>query len=271
MRPSIRRPVLPLAPLAAALLALACAGAAARAPGAVPLSGAQLVARMRERYAGRWFRTLTFTQRTTRRLPDGSERVSTWLEATEAPDKLRIDMGPREDGNGALFRGDSTYRIVGGRVTRVVAEGNPFMPFVVGIYTQPLDRSLGELAREKYDMARVRLDRWRGREVQVVGASSAADTTSPQFWVDLDRLVAVRVLLPAGDGSGAVQELRLDGYRRVGGSWVATEVSILVGGKELQREEYSDVRVDVPLSPALFDPASWSSAPHWAARGSSAR
>src|SRR4051794_21421103 len=108
MRQSIRRPVLVLAPLVAALVSVACASGGARAAGGAPVSGEQLVSRMRERYDGRWFRTLTFTQRTTRRLPDGSEQRSTWLEATEAPERLRIDIGPREAGNGALFRGDST-------------------------------------------------------------------------------------------------------------------------------------------------------------------
>jgi len=29
-------------------------------------------------------------------------------------------------------------------------------------------------------------------------------------------------------------------------------------------EEYLNPKVDVALPPALFDPASWSTAPHWA-------
>lgn len=263
-----------LASLAATLPTVGCASRGTPAPAAiaaVPVPAAELVDRMRQRYEGRWFRTLTFTQKTTIHRPDGSEQVMTWLEASEAPDKLRIDIGPLENGNGALFRADSTYRIAGGKVTRAAAAGNPFMPFVVGIYTQPVERSLRDLAHEKYEMTRVRLDRWQERPVQVVGASSPADTTSPQFWVDLDRLLVVRVLLPTGDGSGRTQELRLDGYRQFGGAWVATDVSIAVGGKVLQHEEYSDVRVDVPLSPALFDPASWTTAPHWAAASSTVR
>ena len=259
---------------AVALLALACARAATTpTPSPAPepavittaLPTGQLLGRMHDRYAGKWFRTLTFSQRTTITPPDGQERVSTWLESSEAPDKLRIDVGPLDSANGVLYRNDSTYRIVRGKVVRAVAQGNPFMPFVVGIYTQPVAQSLGQLAREKYDTSRVHLDTWQGRRVEVVGAVAASDTTSPQFWVDLERLVVVRVLLPVPDGSGRVEELRLDGYQQFGASWVATQVSIALGGKVVQREDYSNVRVDVALDPALFDPNAWTTARHWAA------
>ena len=37
-----------------------------------------------------------------------------------------------------------------------------------------------------------------------------------------------------------------------------------MGGKQFQTEEYSDWKVDAPLSPALFDISTWSTAPHWA-------
>jgi hypothetical protein len=43
---------------------------------------------------------------------------------------------------------------------------------------------------------------------------------------------------------------------------VATVVDILVDGRSVQREEYSDVRVDVPLDPALWIPERWATAPH---------
>ena len=39
-----------------------------------PKDGVEVVNRMRERYVGKWYRTLTFVQKTT--LPDG--KVETW-------------------------------------------------------------------------------------------------------------------------------------------------------------------------------------------------
>jgi len=51
---------------------------------------------------------------------------------------------------------------------------------------------------------------------------------------------------------------------RARGGWLATRCEFLVSGKTVQLETYSDWRADVELSPALFDPATWASAPHWA-------
>ena len=70
-----------------------------------PKTGEELVALMRERYAGRWYKTLTFVQKTT--FPDG--RIETWYEALELPGKLRIDIAPLDSGKTLLFRNDSLY------------------------------------------------------------------------------------------------------------------------------------------------------------------
>ena len=104
-----------LAPLAIVALT-ATAGAQPSAAERVPRSAGELVARMREKYGGRWFRTLTFVQKTTLHRPDGTVAEQTWLEAMEAPSRLRIDIGPRSDGNGIIFTADSTYRVRGGKL-----------------------------------------------------------------------------------------------------------------------------------------------------------
>ncbi len=78
-----------------------------RAPGfpPAPRNGEELLSLMRDRYAGKWYRTLTFTQKTT--LPDG--KIETWYEALELPGKLRIDIAPLDSGKTLLFRNDSLY------------------------------------------------------------------------------------------------------------------------------------------------------------------
>ena len=36
------------------------------------------------------------------------------------------------------------------------------------------------------------------------------------------------------------------------------------GGKPVQGEEYADWKVDVPVDPAMFDIAQWTTVKHWA-------
>ena len=245
---------------------LACAVVPRRAAAqdSVPGSGRELLERMHARYAGRWFRTLTFVQTTELRGRDGRDTVETWYEAVRAPDRLRIDRGAPSEGNGLLFTPESVYVAQRGAVVRAAARGNELIPFVVGVYTQPVDSTLRDLAGYPVDMGRVREARWRGRAAYVVGAASAADTTSPQFWVDRERLVLVRIVLPAGGGpTPAPRDVHFDQYVPLGGSWLATEVTMWERGTRMLHERYSDYTADPPLPPALFDPARWSDAEHW--------
>ena len=231
-----------------------------RATAPPPRSATELVERMHAAYAGRWFRTLVFVQRTHFPNADGTVREETWLEALAAPSRLRIDIAPLDSGRGMLFTADSTYRMQGGRVARAVARPNPFLPFVAAPYTQPPAVTLAQIAREGYDTTRMYASEWRGRPAYVVGAL-AGDSLTPQFWVDRDRLVVVRMRLPSATGSRP--DIHLDGWQQFGASWIATDIDIVVDGRSVQRETYSDVQVDVALDPALFDTAQWAKARHW--------
>ena len=250
---------------ALALLLLAgCASAPRGADSTPPSDGRAVLARMHDRYAGRWFRTLTFVQRTTQRREGGSEQVSTWYESQRG-DRLRIDVGDPAQGNGALYTADSLYVLRGGKVVRARAVGNPFLPLVVTVYLEPVDVAVRQLAPYGVDLDRVYTREWEGKPTYVVGASSAADTTSPQFWVERDRLIVTRFLLPLiPSADHHPQDVRLEENVPVGGGWLATRIRMLDRGKPLQTEEYSDWRADVDLPPTFFVAEHWSEGPHWA-------
>jgi hypothetical protein len=126
------------------------------------------------------------------------------------------------------------------------------------VYVQPVDVTERQVAAMGIDLQKTRKGVWRDRPVTVVGASSPADTTSSQAWIDDERQVIVRMVV-----AGPKLDVFLDGYVKAGGGWLGTKVDILVDGALRQREEYTDWKVDVELPDALFDPAQWSTAPHW--------
>lgn len=231
-----------------------------------PKNGRELVQRMHDRYDGKWFHTLTFVQWTTRRHPDGTPLEETWFEATQG-DRLRIDIGPPSEGNGILFTSDSVYRVQGGKVTRMSADANPLLPFVTTLYLEPVPRTLERLARDTYDLSTIRVDTLDGRAVYVVGAHARGDRTSPQFWVDAERLVLSRMLLPPKgrtpvDSTG-MEDIRMSDYVPAAGGLLATRVEVRVNGEMVQREQYTNWSVDVPLAAELFDAATWTRVPHW--------
>ena len=163
-----------------------------------------------------------------------------------------------------LYTIDSVYVVRNGAVVRRVPSGNPFLPFVSAIYTQPVSASLRDLKLFDFDITRMHEQVWQGKRVYVVGAASADDVRSPQFWIDADRMIAVRMLLPAQPGPTApMEDIRLENYVQLGGSWLATHVVLLVDGKPRQLEDYTDYHIDVPLSPTLLEAEHWKDAPHW--------
>lgn len=242
-----------------------CATSSANINRSTPASGTELLQRMHDAYDGKWYKTLTFVQQTTVTRPNGVVDTSTWYESLKSPDRLRIDFGDPAKGNGALYTADSLYVVRGGKVTRTLGSGNPFLPFVAGVYDQPMSTTLQQLAPYHFDLSRIRTDTWQGQPVFVVGATSADDLESPQFWVDRDRLVAVRFLVklsPAPDAKP--NDIRLEKYVPVGGGWLATHVAIMEGGVVRQAEDYADWHGDVALPNDFFVAEKWSEVPHWA-------
>jgi len=244
---------------AAALAAAACAPAATRPAAAQIRTPEQLISAMHDRYAGKWYTTLSFTQKTTRHLPNDSVRVDTWREWGAMPGRLRIEMGPPEAGNGAIYANDSVYGIRGGRAAVRRAQRNSLMVLGFDVYAQPVERSTAILREEGFLPGTLRTDTWNGRPVYVVSAD--ANGAHREFWVDAENLLYVRSMEPLGGDTTKVMDVRFEDYRQHGGGWVAERVAILADGKPLQMEEYTDVKVNQTFSPDLFDPDKWTTAP----------
>jgi hypothetical protein len=257
-------PTTKLLRLACVVLLSGCASVRSNVNRGTPATGTELLKRMHDAYDGKWYKTLTFVQKTTITRPNGVVDTSTWYESLKSPDRLRIDFGDPAKGNGALYTADSLYVVRGGKVTRTIASGNPFLPFVAGVYDQPMATTLRQLAPYHFDLSRIRADTWQGQPVYVVGATSAADLDSPQFWIDRDRLIAVRFLVklsPAPDAKP--NDIRLEKYVPVGGGWLATHVAIMDGAVVAQAEDYSDWKGDVSLPIDFFVAERWSEVSHW--------
>jgi len=248
------------------LLGLACSASIVSAQ-STPKTGQEVLQRMHDAYAGKWYRTLTFVQKTTRFASDGTPTVSTWFESLEhagpGQTRLRIDIGDPSVGTGMLYTADSTTRISQGKVTLAQAGGNEFLPMIEGVYMQPVSRTVAELKETGVDMQKVTKGAWRDRPVWIVGTTSLADTTSPQFWIDTQRNVVVRMIIIPAPNAGPM-DIHLDGYVPLSGGWLATKVAMHAKGKPVQTEEYSDWKANVDLPKSLFDPATWTTAPHWA-------
>lgn len=222
-----------------------------------PRNGEELIAQMRARYAGKWYRTLTFTQKTT--LPDG--KVETWYEALELPGKLRIDIAPLDSMNTILFRNDSVYQFQRGKLKDSKPLIHPLMVLGFDVYDAPVAETVRKLRDLKFDLSKLHQTTWQGRPTYVVGAEPG-DTVSPQFWIDAERLYFVRSLEPSKKDPSLTNDTRFEKYIPLAGGWVEMEVLFLSNGQQKVKEEYSNPKANVKLDPAIFDPREWK-APGW--------
>jgi hypothetical protein len=227
-----------------------------------PKNGQELVSLMHDRYLGKWYKTLTFVQKTT--LPDG--KIETWYEALELPGKLRIDIAPLDSGKTLLFRNDSLYVFEQRKLKASQPLVHPLMVLGFDVYQAPVAETVRKLRGLKFDLSKLHQTMWRGRPTYVVGAA-LGDTTSPQFWVDAERLYFVRSIEPSKKDTSVINETIFDKYIPLGGGWLEMEVLFLANGKQRVKEEYSDPKANVKLDPAIFDPSVWK-APGWVGPGS---
>jgi outer membrane lipoprotein-sorting protein len=220
-------------------------------------NGEQLVAAMHKKYDGKWYKTLTFVQKNTAFKPDGSTENSIWYEAMSSPGKLRVDFDPLAGGEGIMFADGQQHTFKEGKLANSRPFLHPLMVLGFDVYTQQVDRTIGQLKELKFDLSQLREDTWNGQPVYVVGAPQG-DLKTAQFWVDKKNLLFVRMLQTVGRNKDHVQETQFNKYEKAkGGGWVSAEVLFLVDGKKNWLEEYSDIQVNPTLAADLFDTGKW--------------
>lgn len=214
----------------------------------------QLIDAMHDRYATKWYHTLTFEQKSVTHKPDGTDSTETWHEALLLPGRLRIDIGDRAAGNGMLFANNHLYIFKDGKVANQKDFIHPLMVLGFDVYAQSSATTMQQLKDLGVDLVLMHQEDFEGRPTYVVGAKQG-DLQTLQFWIDKEHLYFVRMLRPSEKQAGAVQDVRFQDYKAVeGGGWLAEHVAIVADGKVVFEEIYSDIKINPKLSEKLFDP-----------------
>ncbi len=224
-------------------------------------SGEALVKAMHDRYANSWYPTVTFTQKSTTYNPDGTTKVETWYEAASLPGKLRIDIGPPSEANGYLLVDGNVTIFKEGQIKATRPQMNMLLVLGFDVYKQAPETTLEIARKEGFDAGKFHEDTWEGKPVYVFGAEKG-DLKSKQFWVEKERLLFVRLLEPDSSDPAKTQDIRFADYRRLAGAWIAALVEVHADGKKVFSEEYSEIKADVKLDPAVFDPKQFTKT-HW--------
>ena len=221
-------------------------------------SGEELITGMHKKYAGEWYKTLTFVQKTITHKPDGTTEAAIWYEAMNLPGKLRIDFDPTDKGNGILFADGKINSFKDGKSAGSRAFVHPLMVLGFDVYGQPAETTIAQVKGLSIDLSVIHTEKWQGKDVYVVGAKQG-DLSTPQFWVDKKNLYFVRLIEVRGREKKSIHETQFNKYQKVKGGWVSPEVLFFVDGKLSTTEEYSDIQADVSLSDDLWNAEKWMS------------
>ncbi|MEP7064551.1 MAG: hypothetical protein ABI889_00830 [Gemmatimonadota bacterium] len=218
-----------------------------------PTDGEAVIRAMHDKYAKRWYRTLSFTQQTTLRTKADTMAKETWKERSVLPGRLRIDIERAAGDLTAVYSGDSLFVWRGDSTLTRAATRNILLIIGFDVYTQSADSTLAALRSEHFAMTPLREDSWKGRPVYVLGAATG-DLHSHQLWIEKERLLFVRAIQPDERDSTKTVDFRFDNYVQVPGGWLSETVEAYTDSKLVQREEYSDVHTNIPIDPQIFVP-----------------
>jgi len=215
-------------------------------------TGREIVKKMHARYAGKWYRSFTFSQTTEVYRNDSLRSTQTWYEFIRFPERFRMDFGSADSGNAAIFRRDSCYRFRNGKLRSTTINNNEGLIFLLGgMFFYPLGQTEKIFDSLHYDLSKGHEDVWKGRPVYVIGAGKG-DTGTNQLWVDKENLYPVRMLKT--DPQTHLEALFED-WKPMGGGWLETKCSFFFNGKLAQVETYHDYKTNVALDDRIFDPS----------------
>lgn len=219
-------------------------------------SGDDLIAAMYKKYAGKWYKTLTFVQKTITHKPDGTSSSETWYEALTVPGKLRIDFDPADKGSGLLVADGKLTQFREGKAGPTRPFVHPLLVLGFDVYGQSPETTIAQVKGLGIDMSVIHEENWQGKTVYVVGAKQG-DLNTPQFWVTKKDMLFVRLIQLGGREKKTVSETQFNKYVKAKGGWVAAEVKFFTDGKLVTSEEYSDIQAGISLNADLWDPEKW--------------
>ncbi|MGN6247023.1 MAG: hypothetical protein ACTHNG_01630 [Ginsengibacter sp.] len=212
-------------------------------------SGKELITKMHQLYAGKWYKSFQFKQTTERYRNDSLISSQVWTEHIQFPENFRIDFGDVDSGNAVIFKNDSSYIFTNGKLMRTSYYPNDLLFLLGGIYFYPLDTAIAKFQSFGFDINKFHVTNYEGKKVYVIGADEDGEETN-QAWFDSQHFNLVRMIKYDNKHK---EDALLQKHVKLDGGFSETLVKFYLDDKLLQVEKYFDLKANVAMDPKLFD------------------
>jgi outer membrane lipoprotein-sorting protein len=228
-----------------AIIILCVASSFINPPGSI-----EILKKMHDRYAGKWYKTFSFNQTTEIYRNDSLKRSETWYENIKFPYDFRIDFGNPDSGNAVIFKNDSSYSFIKSQKAGVRPNDDDLLFLLGGMYFYPFDEVTVKMKSFGYDLDKFHEDIWKGMPVYVIGANKNQDSVN-QIWIEKENFSPVRLLKYENNTK---EEALFKNHVKLDGGFTETLVYFYINDKLIQVEKYHDLRANVEIDSAIFDP-----------------
>ncbi len=214
-----------------------------------PSTGKEVLKKMHDQYAGKWYRTLTFNQTTEIYKNDSLKRFETWYEYVQFPSSFRINFGNADSDNAVIFKNDSSFVFRNSQKVKQSFYRNDLLFLIGGMYFYPFDEMLAGIKSFGFDYNKFHEDVWKGKSVYVIGASNQADTTN-QLWIEKEHFNIVRMIKFENNRK---EEALFEGHVKLDGGYSETLVHFYINDQLIQVEKYHNLKPNASIDPAIFN------------------
>ncbi|MDD3740083.1 MAG: hypothetical protein PHH30_02475 [Bacteroidales bacterium] len=193
-----------------------------------------------EKYYGKWFKQIKFSQTTNFYKNDSIVKTERWIEEYNFPSQLIIKVNHENSSDGHLYRNDSVYIFENNEIKYQSKATHDLVILSMDIYNMKKDEIMQRLSGLDYDLSKFHEDTYNSRKIYVVGADKG-DYKSNQLWFDAENLCFIKLTKNTDIG---LQEIFLNNYISIDGQgFIEQEVVFIINGEVQIVEKYYNIEI----------------------------
>jgi hypothetical protein len=209
-------------------------------------TGQQVIESMFRTYKGKWYKNLTFTQKTVFYKQGQPDREEIWYEAMDmTKGGLIIKFNSMHSGNGIIFESDSMFVYKDNERVSKSRRIHELIVLRFSVYIDKPEVTISKLTEAGFDMRQVTTETVHGKLQYVVGNPEQA-----QFWIDTETMLLTK--LRKKQNNGRFSEIHFNGYQKLAKAWIETEVVFYTDGQIMMKELYTHIKTPKKLPPSFY-------------------